>query len=161
MHDWIKFLYTLYKHNIGNQLYSNIRSKWNCTERKRKKEGTWKNAAALWPFSIPTTSKAVLISSVQLLSCLRLFATPWTHARLPSPSPTPGACSNSCPSSQWCHPIISSSFTCVSSCPQSFPATRSFLVSRVFESGSQSIGASVSASVPSNEYSGLISFRID
>ena len=50
------------------------------------------------------------------------------HARLPCPSPTPRACSNSCPSSQWCHPSISSSFVPFSSCPQSFPALGSFPV---------------------------------
>ena len=65
------------------------------------------------------------------------------HARLPCPSPSPGACSNSCPLSQWCHPIISSSVTPLSSCPQSFPASGSF----PFASGGQSIGASASASV--------------
>ena len=69
------------------------------------------------------------------------------HARLPCPSPTPGACSNSCPSSQWCHLTISSSVNPFSSCPQSFPASRSFQMSQFFESGGQSIGASTSASV--------------
>ena len=69
------------------------------------------------------------------------------HARPPCPSPTPGACSNSCPSSQWCHPTILSSVIPVSSCLQSFPASGSFLMSQLFTSGSQSIGASASASV--------------
>ena len=69
------------------------------------------------------------------------------HARLPCPSPTPGACSNSCPSSQWCHPTISSSVIPFSSCPQSFPASGSFPVSQLFASGGQSIGVSASASV--------------
>ena len=49
------------------------------------------------------------------------------HARLPCPSLSPGVCSNSCPLSQWCHPTISSSVTPFSSCPQSFPASRSLL----------------------------------
>ena len=66
------------------------------------------------------------------------------HTRLPCPSPVPGTCSNSCPSSQWCHPTISSSVTCFSSCPQSFPASGSFPVSQLFTSGGQSIGASAS-----------------
>ena len=70
------------------------------------------------------------------------------HARLPCPSPFPRACSNSCPSSQWCHPTISSSVASFSSCPQSFPASGSFLISHLFTSGGQSIGASASASVP-------------
>ena len=61
------------------------------------------------------------VSSVQSLSGVRLFATPWTaqHARPPCPSPTPRVYSNSCPSSRWCHPTISSSVVPFSSCPQS------------------------------------------
>ena len=69
------------------------------------------------------------------------------HARLPCPSPTPGACSNSCPLSRWCHPTISSSVVTFSSCLQSFPASGSFLTNQFFTSGGQSIGASTSASV--------------
>ena len=69
------------------------------------------------------------------------------HARLPCPSPTPGACSNSCPRSQWCHPTISSSVVPFSSCLQSFPASGSFPMSQFFASAGQSIGASASASV--------------
>ena len=68
------------------------------------------------------------------------------HARLPSPSPTLGACSNSWPSSRWCHPTISSSVSPFS-CLQPFPALGSFPVSQFFTSGDQSIGASASASV--------------
>ena len=64
------------------------------------------------------------------------------HARLPCPSPTPGACSNSHPLSQWCHPTISSSVGPVSSCLQSFPASGSFPMSWFFTSGGQSIGVS-------------------
>ena len=81
------------------------------------------------------------------------------HARPPCPSPTPGVYSNSCPFSRWCHPTISSSVVPFSS-HQSFPASGSFLMSRLFTSGGKSIGFSFSIS-PSNEYSGLISFRID
>ena len=69
------------------------------------------------------------------------------HTRLPCPSPTPRACSNSCPWSQWYQPTISSSVIPFSSCPQSFPASGSFPMSQLFSSGSQSIGASASASV--------------
>ena len=69
------------------------------------------------------------------------------HARLPCPSPTPGVYSNSCPLSRWCHPIISSSVIPFSSCHQSFPASGSFQMNQLFASGSQSIGASASASV--------------
>ena len=69
------------------------------------------------------------------------------HARLPCPSPTPGACSNSCPSSWWCHSTISSSVIPFSSCLQSFPGSGSFPMSQFFGSGGQSIGVSASVSV--------------
>ena len=71
---------------------------------------------------------------------------PWT-ARLHCPSPTPWACSDSCPSSRWCHPTISSSVVPFSSCPQSSPGSGSFPVTQFFASGGQSIGASASVSV--------------
>ena len=69
------------------------------------------------------------------------------HTKLPCPSPTPGACSNSCSSSQWCHPIISFSVVPFSSCLQSFPASGSFPMSQFCASGGQNTGASASASV--------------
>ena len=69
------------------------------------------------------------------------------HARPPCPSPTPGVYSNSCPSSQWCHPAISSSVVPFSSCPQSLPASGFFSMSQLFAWGGQSIRASTSASV--------------
>ena len=69
------------------------------------------------------------------------------QAGLPCPSTTPGAYSNSCPLSQWCHPTISSSVIPFSSSFLSFPASGSFLISQFFTSGGQSIGASASASV--------------
>ena len=99
---------------------------------------------------------------VQLLSHVWLFATPWTAAhQISLSSPSPRICSNSCPFSQWCHSTTSSSVT-PSSWPQSFPASGSFPVSWLFMSGAQSIYWSCSFSIsPSNEYSGLISFRID
>ena len=59
------------------------------------------------------------------------------HARPPCPSPTPRACSNSCPSSRWCHPPISSSIVPFSSCPQSFPASESLPMNQFFASGGQ------------------------
>ena len=83
------------------------------------------------------------------------------HARLPCPLPSPGAGSNSCPLSQWCHPTISSSVVSISSCLQYFPASGTFprvgswhLVAKVLELQFQQIS-------PSNKYSGLISFRLD
>ena len=68
------------------------------------------------------------------------------HTRLPCPWPTPRACSNSCPSSWWCHPTVPSSVIPFS-CLQSFPVSGSFPMSQFFTSGGQSIGASASASV--------------
>ena len=81
------------------------------------------------------------------------------HARLPCPSPVPGACSNSCPSSWWCHPTISSSVVPFS-CPQSFPirVLSSELVLCIRWPNYWSFSFSIS---PFNEYSGLISFWID
>jgi len=69
------------------------------------------------------------------------------HARSPCPSPAPRVYPNSCPSSQWCHPTISSSVIPFSSCIQSCPASGSFPVSQIFASGGQGIGVSASTSV--------------
>ena len=98
-------------------------------------------------------------SSVQF-SCSVMSNSLWPHglqqARFPCPSPIPGVYSNSCPLSQWCHPTISSSVVPFSSCSQLLPAKGSFPMSQLFTSGGQSIGVSAS-----DEYSGLISFRMD
>ena len=69
------------------------------------------------------------------------------HTRLPCPSLSPGACSNSCPLSWWCHPTFLSSVILFSSCLQSFPGSGSFLMSWLFALGGQSIEASASALV--------------
>ena len=86
-----------------------------------------------------------LLSSVQF-SLLATSDSLWPHglqpARLPCLSPTPGACSNSCPLSQWCHPTISSSVVHLSSCLQNTPTSGSFPMSHFFTSDGQSIGAS-------------------
>ena len=81
------------------------------------------------------------------------------HTRLSCPSPTPRACSNSCPSSQWCHPTISSSVV-PSSCLQSFPASRSLQWVSSLHQVAKVLEFRFSIS-PSNEYSGLVFFRID
>ena len=80
--------------------------------------------------------------------------------RLPWPSLSPGVCSNSYPLSWWCHPTISSSVTPFSSCPQSFPASGSFPMSRLFASGGQSIGASASSSVLPMDIQGCFSLGL-
>ena len=69
------------------------------------------------------------------------------HTRLPCPSPTPGACSNSCPSSQWCHPVISSFVIPFPSCLQYFPTSMCFPMSWRFRSGGENVGTSASISV--------------
>ena len=74
---------------------------------------------------------------------------------------TPGACSNSCVSSWWCHPTISSSVVPFSSCLQTFPASRSFPLSQFFLSGCQSVGVSASASVLPMNIQELISYRMN
>ena len=87
-------------------------------------------------------------SSVQSLSHVWLFATPWTaETRPPCPSPVPGVYSNPCPSNQWCHLAILSSVIPFSSYSQSLPASGSFSISQLFVWGGQSIGVSASASV--------------
>ena len=68
------------------------------------------------------------------------------HTRPPCPSPIPGVYPNSCPSSRWCYPAISSSVIPFSSCPQSLPASESFPMSQLFTSGGQSTGVAALAS---------------
>ena len=89
--------------------------------------------------------------AISQFSCSVMSNSLWPHGlqhvRLPCPSPTPGAYSNSCPSYCWCHPTISSSVIPFSSYLQFCPASGSFPMSQVFTSGGQSIGASASASV--------------
>ena len=103
--------------------------------------------------SIIIESSGIIV--VQLLSCVD-----YRMPGFPYPSPSPGAWWNSCPLSQWYHWTISPSVIPLFTCLQSFPASRSFLMNQLFISGVQSIGFNFSIS-PSNEYSGLISFRID
>ena len=81
-------------------------------------------------------------------SCLTLIPHGQQHARLPCPSLSPGVCSDLWPLSWWCHPTISSSVARFSFCLQSFPASGSFPMSRLFASCGQRTEASVSASVP-------------
>ena len=88
------------------------------------------------------------VSSVQFSRSVRLLRPHESqHTRPPYPSQTPRVYPNSCPSSRWCHPAISSSVVPFSSCPQSPPASGSFPMSQLFSWGGQSIGVSASASV--------------
>ena len=127
--------------NNNNNSSNNIFWRWSQHEsRINPKPIKWLN-----------TSDALLWHSVQFSSvaqsCPTLPPHEPQHARPPCPSPTPGVYSNSCPSSQWCHPAISSSVVPFSSCHQSFPASGFFQMSQLFASGGQSIGVSASASV--------------
>ena len=117
-------------------------------KKKKKKE-----KIALHRSTLPKAGETQIqkITSVSSCSYSVMSNSLWPHGlqhtRLPCPLPTPGACSNSCPLSRWCHSTISSSVVPFSSCLQSFPASGSFLVSQFFISGDQSIGVSASASV--------------
>ena len=110
-------------------------------------------------FSSVQYSRSVVFSSLQPREL--------QHGRPPCPSPTPGFHPNSCPSSRWCHPAISSSVVPFSSCPQSLPASESFLMSQLFAWGGQSTGVSALASfLPKNtqdwsrlEWTGWISLQ--
>ena len=101
-------------------------------------------------FTTSATWKALITPSIQFSRSVvsdTLQPHESQHARTPCPSPTPGVYSNSCPSSQWCHPAISSSVVPFSSCPQSLLASGSFPMSQLFAQGGQSFGVSASASV--------------
>ena len=115
------------------------------------------------PLCPQVCSLCLHLHSVQF-SCSVVSDSLWPHGlqhtRPPCPPPTPRACSNSCPLSQWCHPTISSSVVPFSSWPHSFPASGAFQMSQLFASGGQYWSFSFNIS-PSNEYSGLISFRMD
>ena len=110
----------------------------------------------LYDICCSKTSRALFLTSLNIWdqsgsqfthSVLSDFLRPHglQHTRLPCPSPTPRASSNTCPLSPWCHPTISASV--VPSCLQSFPDSGSFPMRKFFASGGQSIGVSVSASV--------------
>ena len=111
------------------------KKKYDHLNQYRKK--LWQNSAPIYD--------SVQFSRSVMFNTLRPHES--QHARPPYPSPTPGVHPNSCASSQWCHPAISSSVIPFSSCPQSCPATGSFPMSQLFTWDGQSIGVSASASV--------------
>ena len=118
----------------------------------------------LWECFIMRVYTHTQFSSVQF-SCSVVSDSLWPHGlqhtRPLCPSPTPRIYSNSHPFIRWCHPTISSSAFPFSSCLQSFPASGSFQMSRLFASSGQRIGLSASTSVFPIEHSGQISFRMD
>ena len=113
---------------------------WEC----KLVQSLWKT---VWRFLNKLQLKLPFVVVVQSLSHVSLWPHGLQHNRLTCPSLSTGACSNSCPLSQWCHPTIPSSVPCFSSCLQPFPASGSFPVSRLSTSGGQSIRASASALV--------------
>ena len=132
-------------------------------------ERMWRKGNILTLFvgmQIDTDTMENSISLVQFSSvaqsCPTLRPHESQHARPPCPSPTPRVHPNSCPSSWWCHPAISSSIVPFSSCPQSLPASESFPMSQLFAWGGQTIWVSALASVlPKNtsEWTGWISLQ--
>ena len=102
-----------------------------CLELGSRERITWKEVFLYINFGVVTWVYR-FVTVVQ--SCLTLQPHGLQPARLPCPSPSPGACSHSCPLSWWCHPTISSSVSPFSSCPQSFPASGSFPMSWLFAS---------------------------
>ena len=123
---------------MGNQLHS-------------KKNRRWLNSTCLYviygDICHIASRKSYSVQFSRSVMSNSLWPHGLQHTRLPCPSPTPGACSDSCPLSQWCHPTISSSVVPFSFCPQSCPASGSFPVSPFFTSGGQSIGVSALALV--------------
>ena len=108
-----------------------------------RRTARFRNMPTRWPSNF---------TSVQFspVSHVQLFVTPWTaacQATTSCSSPIPRTCSNSCPPSRWCHPIISYPVIPISFRLQSFPASGSFPMSQLFTSGGQSVGASASESV--------------
>ena len=132
---------------VGTGIMRSCGKKWEKGWKKNSRD-----ASSDSDMTVPQTQSQKLstfqFSSVQLLSPVRLSATPWTaEARLPCPSSTLGVYSNSCPSSWWCHSTISSFVDPFSSCLQSFSASESFPMSQLFAWGGQSIGVSALTSV--------------
>ena len=134
-----------------------LRKKWrdkSQTERKPLKSNIWRELISrikkemskliMWKTASQYFSSVQFSGSVMNDSC---WPHESQHARPPCPSPTPGVYPNSCPSSWWCPPTMSSSVVPFSSCPQFLPASGSFPLSQLFTWGGQSTGVSASASV--------------
>ena len=120
-----------------------------CISEKRKVNEFWQNNSEL-DLPILCDHRIISIQFIQFSrSVMSNSLQPYEPqiARPPCPSPTPRVHPNPCTLSRWCHPTISSSVIPFSSCPQSFPASGSFQMSRLLASGGQSIGVSTSAPV--------------
>ena len=135
---------------------------WNSESILKKRNNVWIFSLpyfVIWYKGVNTIIKIVQFSSVAQ-SCPTLRPHESQHARPPCPSPTPGVHSDSSPSSQWCHPAISSSVIPFSSCTQSLPASVFSNESALHMRWPKYWSFSLSIS-PSKEHPGLISFRMD
>ena len=114
-------------------------------------ESVQNGSSIVFSFTNLTSRSKPLWKNIVQFSLSVVYDSLWPHGlqhtRLPCPSPTPGACSNSCQLHWWCHPPISSSVVPFSSHLQSFPASESFQMNQFFASGGQSTGVSALASV--------------
>ena len=144
-HDWVTEQLSNWAHN-----YTHMNTHWHIVSTQYE--------AAIIRFSSVQFSRSVVSDSLRPHES--------QHSRPPCPSPTPRVHSDSCPSSQWCHPAISSSVVPFSSCPQTCPASESFPMSQLFTWGGQSTGVSALASFfPKNtqgwsvEWTGCISLQ--
>ena len=141
---FIKTIYSRYKsHNWWPNVIRNSLIWW-------KEHKFW--SQIVWAPQFSNCIRSDQISRSVVSDSLRSHES--QHARPPCPSPTPGVHANSCPSSRWCHPAISSSVVPFSSCPQSLPASESFPMSQLFAWGDQSTGVSSLASFPPKKSQG-------
>ena len=135
-HNWLKHELSLFFSFVQSKVSEHqlCVPNWECSSEH---DGAYQQPAG--QFSSVQFSRSVVSDSLRPHES--------QHTRPPCPSPTPGIHSDSCPSSRWCHPAISSSVFPFSSCPQSLPASESFPMSQLFTWGGQSIGVSASTSV--------------
>ena len=147
---WLRWLFKVFKpDSSGFQIYRE--SACQCRKHRRQRfdpcvrkipwSRKWQPTPGFLPGEYSWTEEPGRLQSMGSQRGEHDWATENTHP------PSPGVCSNSRPLNWWCHPTISSSVSPFSSCPQSLPASGSFLMSRLFTSGDQSIGVSASASV--------------
>ena len=108
--------------------------------------GSWSNTPSI-PFNRHSLTCQVIFCFCSVTKLCLTVCDPMQHTQPPCPSLSPGVCPKSCPLNQLCYPTISSSATLYSFCLQTFPASGSFPMSRLFTSGAKSIGVSASASV--------------
>ena len=150
-HNWETDLIWSDRRNINNLRYADdtiLMTEWRRTKKPLDESKRVDIYYMISSMSWSDKPASVHFSSVQSLSHVRLFATPWISACQASLSIT-NSCrvhSDSRPSSQWCHPAISSSVVPFSSCPQPLPASDSFPMSQLFSWGGQSTGVSTLAS---------------